>query len=62
MWQIADGGGVEQLDGSFLHQRTHTTAPYAQVRNSQSAIRATLEVMQNREPSYGWASTFPSCH
>jgi len=27
MWRIADGGGVEQLDGSFLHQRTHTTDP-----------------------------------
>jgi len=29
MWGIADGGGVEQLDGSFLHQRTHTPDPEA---------------------------------
>jgi hypothetical protein len=27
MWPIADGGGIEQPDGSFLHQRTHTSDP-----------------------------------
>jgi len=27
MWWIAAGGGVEQLDGSFLYQRTHTPDP-----------------------------------
>jgi len=27
MWRIADGGGVEQLDGGFLHQRTHAPNP-----------------------------------
>jgi len=27
MWRIADGGGVEQPDGSFLHQRTHAPDP-----------------------------------
>jgi hypothetical protein len=24
MGRIADSGGIEQSDGSFLHQRTHT--------------------------------------
>lgn len=28
IWWIADGGEIEQLDGSFLHQRTHTSDPY----------------------------------
>jgi len=23
MWRIADDGGIEQSDGSLLHQRTH---------------------------------------
>jgi hypothetical protein len=27
MWRIADGGGIEQRDSSFLHQRTHTPDP-----------------------------------
>jgi hypothetical protein len=27
MWRIADSGGIEQSDGSFLHQRTHTPDP-----------------------------------
>jgi hypothetical protein len=27
MWRIADGGGIEQPDGSFLHQRIHTPDP-----------------------------------
>jgi len=27
MWWIADDGGIEQSDGSFLHQRTHTPDP-----------------------------------
>jgi hypothetical protein len=27
MWWFADGGGVEQPDGSFLHLRTHTPDP-----------------------------------
>jgi hypothetical protein len=27
MWLIADSGGIEQSDGSFLHQRTHTPDP-----------------------------------
>lgn len=26
MWHIADDGDVEQRDGSFPHQRTHTPA------------------------------------
>ena len=32
MWRIADGGGVEQLDGSFLYQRTHTLDPDRSIR------------------------------
>jgi len=28
MGRIADGRGVEQPDGSFLHQRTHTPDPF----------------------------------
>jgi len=27
MWWIADDGGVEQSDGSFLQRRTHTLDP-----------------------------------
>jgi hypothetical protein len=27
MWRIANGDGIEQPDGSFLHQRTHTPDP-----------------------------------
>jgi len=27
MWRIADSGGIEQPDGSFLHRRTHTPDP-----------------------------------
>lgn len=27
MWRIADGGGTVQLNGSFLHLRTHTPDP-----------------------------------
>jgi hypothetical protein len=27
MRRIADGGGIEQPDGSFLHQRIHTPDP-----------------------------------
>jgi hypothetical protein len=27
MRRIADSGGIEQSDGSFLHQRTHTPDP-----------------------------------
>jgi hypothetical protein len=27
MWRIADGGGIEQRDSGFLHQRTHTLDP-----------------------------------
>jgi len=36
MWRIADGGGVEQLDGSFLYQRTHTLDPQETVASSRS--------------------------
>jgi hypothetical protein len=32
MWLIADSGGIEQSDGSFLHQRTHTPNPIAASR------------------------------
>jgi hypothetical protein len=28
MWRIADGGGIEQPDGSFLHQQIHTPDPF----------------------------------
>jgi hypothetical protein len=31
MWWFADGGGVEQPDGSFLHLRTHTPDPFPSV-------------------------------
>jgi len=31
MWRIADGGGVERLDGGFLHQRTHNPDPQSPV-------------------------------
>lgn len=27
IWRIADYGGIEHPDGSFLHQRTHTPGP-----------------------------------
>jgi hypothetical protein len=27
MWWIADGGGIEQPDGSFLHRRTRSLDP-----------------------------------
>jgi hypothetical protein len=27
MWRIADDGGIEQPDGSFLHQQTHAPDP-----------------------------------
>jgi hypothetical protein len=37
MWRTADDGGIEQLDGSFLHSRTHTPDPKATVRSSFSA-------------------------
>ena len=30
------GGGIEQRDGSFLHQRTYTLAPYAQIETTRT--------------------------
>jgi hypothetical protein len=36
MLRIADGGGSEQPDGSFLDQRTHTPDPYVQVETMRT--------------------------
>ncbi|MBC8742458.1 hypothetical protein F6X40_38805, partial [Paraburkholderia sp. UCT31] len=34
MWRIADGGGIEQPDGSFQRQRTHTSGRVEMWRGS----------------------------
>jgi hypothetical protein len=47
MWRIADSGGIEQSDGSFLHQRTHTPDPEATFDS------VTLS---------GWTSVIPAGH
>jgi hypothetical protein len=35
-WRIADDGGIEQPDGSFLHRRTHTPDPLPPLDASSS--------------------------
>jgi hypothetical protein len=35
MWQIADGGDIEEPDGGFLDQRTHTPDPEQLSRDAQ---------------------------
>jgi hypothetical protein len=46
MWRIADDGGIEQPDGSFLHQRTHTPDPHRHFDRARLALRRTSSAVR----------------